>query len=236
MNYTKDDASGYIPPSDQRPLVTVDVVIFTIRRAELQVLLVKRAYEPYKAMWALPGGFVHYNESLEDAALRELKEETGAEDVYLEQLFTFGEVNRDPRARVVSVAYFALVSADKLVLKAGSDAAETAWHNLYNPPSLAFDHAQILKTALERLRNKIEYAAVAFQLLPEEFTLRELQDVYTIILNDPELDKRNFRKKLLRNKVVVPTQNYRETGGRPAQLYRFADDKPVEIKARRLFP
>ncbi len=210
--------------------------MFTIRAAALQVLLVRRCEPPDEGTWALPGGFVRLEESLDTAARRELAQKTGARDVYLEQLYTFGSPARDPRARVVSVVYFALVSADKLQLREGGKTADIAWHPVYALPRLAFDHADILDYALTRLRYKLEYTAVAFQLLPEEFTLRELQDVYAVILNAPALDKRNFRKKLQRNGVVVPTGGYRDTGGRPAALYRFSEQQPTEIKARRLFP
>jgi 8-oxo-dGTP diphosphatase len=184
----------------------------------------------------LPGGFVRLQEGLEEAAQRELAEETGVADVYLEQLFTFGDPGRDPRARVVSVIYFALVSADRLTLRAGSDPTGTAWHPMDGLPPTAFDHARILEYALQRLRYKLEYAAVAFQLLPAEFTLSELQDVYSIILNEPDLDKRNFRKKILKYEIVVPTHRHRATGGRPARLYRFSEKHPFESKAPRLFP
>lgn len=224
-----------LPAPGARPLLAVDVVVFTVVDNQLEVLLVRRNEPPCEGTWALPGGFVHLEEGLEEAALRELAAATGATDVYLEQLFTFGEPDRDPRGRVVSVIYFALVSADKLALQTSPTAA-TAWHHMYHLPPLAFDHAHILDYALRRLRYKLEYTAVAFQLLPAEFTLSELQDVYAIILDEPELDKRNFRKKLLKNGVVVPTPRFRQTGGRPAQLYRFSEDQPFETKAPRLFP
>lgn len=227
------DASRY-----ERPSVTVDVVIFTILEAELKVLLVKRKNWPYQEMWAIPGGFVDMDEALEEAAYRELREETGVcgEDVYLEQLYTFGAPGRDPRTRVITVAHFALVSADKLhQLRAASDAADIGWFSAYSPPSLAFDHAEILKYAITRLRYKLEYTAVGFQLLPERFTLRELQEVYETVLGE-KLDKGNFRTKLRKSGVVEPTAGYQETGGRPAQLYRFRDDAVAEIKTRRLFP
>lgn len=230
------------------PSVAVDVVIFSLRDKppevdhpvdiDLQVLLIRRGVPPFKGMWAIPGGFVEMGESLEDAARRELAEETGVTDVWLEQLYTFGAPERDPRTRVISVTYYALVSADRLSPAAGSDATETAWHSMYNLPQLAFDHKKILKYALKRLRYKLEYTAAAFELLPEEFTLRELQEAYMVILDDYKLDKANFRKKLQREgqEVVVPTGRFRETGGRPAELYRFDEDSKLEIKARRLFP
>jgi 8-oxo-dGTP diphosphatase len=234
--------------SREHPSVAVDVVIFSLRPkpphvdhpcdVDLQVLLIRRGAPPYKNMWAIPGGFVLMDESLENAARRELEEETGVTDVWLEQLFTFGAPERDPRTRVISVTYYALVSADKIDPHAGSDAAEAAWHSMYALPPLAFDHQKILDYALKRLRYKLEYTAAAFELLTEEFTLRELQDAYMVILDDYTLDKANFRKKLQREgqEVVEATGRYRETGGRPAELYRFREDSKLEVKARRLFP
>ncbi len=220
-----------------RPSVTVDVVIFSILDDALKVLLVKRKHWPFEGMWAIPGGFIQMDESLEEAAYRELAEETGVtrDEVYIEQLYTFGAPNRDPRTRVITVAYFALVSSDKINPKAASDAADVGWFSVYDPPPLAFDHADILEYALTRLRYKLEYSAVGFQLLPEKFTLRELQDAYEIILGT-ELDKGNFRSKLRKTNVVEKVDGYRDTGGRPARLYRFKDDAVAEIKARRLFP
>jgi len=226
------DASHY-----ERPSVTVDVVIFTILHRELKVLLVKRKHWPFEGMWAIPGGFVEIHEGLPEAAYRELEEEAGVsgEDVYLEQLYTFGDPGRDPRTRVITVAYFALVAADRLNLRAASDAADVGWFSAYSPPPLAFDHAEILEYAITRLRYKLEYTAVGFQLLPERFTLRQLQEVYEIVLSK-KLDKGNFRSKLRKSGVVEPTDGYLETGGRPACLYHFRDDAVAEVKTRRLFP
>ena len=215
--------------------VTVDVVIFTIQQRVLKVLLVKRKIAPFKGQFAIPGGFVLENEDLDQAALRELKEETGVSDVYLEQLYSFGKPDRDPRGRVVTIAYFALISADRK-LKAGSDAAEAAWFPMDDLPPLAFDHATILNYALERLRNKLEYTTVGFQLLPEKFTLTELQEVYTAILGK-ELDKRNFRRKMSVLKILKPLPEYRRGGQRPAQLYRFVAARFEKLKDKGiLFP
>jgi 8-oxo-dGTP diphosphatase len=221
----------------ERPSVTADVVIFTILDDALKVLLIKRKSWPYEGMWAIPGGFIKMDESLETAAYRELAEETNVtqDQVYLEQLYTFGKPNRDPRTRVITVAYFALVSVDMLNPRAADDAADVGWFSVYNLPPLAFDHADILNYALTRLRYKLEYTAVGFQLLPEQFTLRELQDAYEIILGI-KLDKGNFRSKLRRTQVVEKVDDYRDTGGRPARLYRFREDAVAEIKTRRLFP
>jgi len=218
-----------------RPSVTVDVIIFTLRGNDLQVLLVKRKHPPFQEMWAIPGGFVAIDESLEDAALRELEEETGVRDVYLEQLYTFGGVDRDPRGRVITVAYFALVPAAAISPRAGSDAAKTRWCSVYDLPPLAFDHGDILTYALQRLRYKLEYTAVGFELLPEVFTLSELQAAYEVVLGE-KLDKRNFRRKILAAKVIEETGAQRTGEGRPARLYHFRDDVVAEVRARRLFP
>ena len=217
-----------------KPSVTVDVVIITLRGEELQALLVKRDIAPYKGRWAIPGGFVHIGESLEAAARRELREETGVTDVYLEQLYTFGDPGRDPRGRVISVAYIALVPTP-ISVEAGSDAREARWWPLSHLPALAFDHDRILQYALTRLRYKIEYSAVGFRLLPERFTLSELQRAYEIILGDP-LDKRNFRRRISEAKIIESTDDVRSGEGRPARLYRFRRDAVAEVKARRLFP
>ncbi|RLC63656.1 MAG: NUDIX hydrolase [Chloroflexi bacterium] len=218
-----------------RPSVTVDVIIFTLRGNDLQVLLIKRGHPPFEGMWAIPGGFVGIDESLEEAALRELEEETGVRDVYLEQLYTFGDPDRDPRGRVITVAYFALMPAHAVQPRAGDDAAEARWWSVYDLPPLAFDHADILAYALQRLRYKLEYTAVGFELLPEAFTLSELQAAYEVILGE-KLDKRNFRRKILSAGVIEETGAYRTGEGRPAKLYRFRDDAVAEVKARRLFP
>lgn len=224
-----------LPTDYPRPSVTVDVIIFTLRDNDLQALLVKRGYPPFEGMWAIPGGFVRIDESLEDAALRELEEETGVRDVYLEQLYTFGNPGRDPRGRVITVAYFALVPADAVQPRPGDDTAEARWWSVYDLPPLAFDHADILAYALKRLRYKLEYTAVGFELLPETFTLSELQTAYEIILGE-KLDKRNFRRKIIGAGVIEETGEYRVGEGRPAKLYRFRADAVAEVKARRLFP
>ena len=215
--------------------VTVDILIFTIQQGVLKVLLVKRGIAPFIGQFAIPGGFVHEDEDLEQAAIRELKEETGVSDVYLEQLYSFGDPKRDPRGRVITIAYFALISADRK-LKAGSDAAEAAWYSMDDLPRLAFDHSTILDYALERLRNKLEYTTVGFQLLPEKFTLTELQVVYEAILGK-KLDKRNFRRKMSVLKILKPLPEYRRGGQRPAQLYRFVAARFEKLKDRGiLFP
>jgi 8-oxo-dGTP diphosphatase len=216
--------------------VTVDIVIFTIHTGILKVLLVKRGIPPFAGQFAIPGGFVHEDESLEQAALRELREETGVADVYLEQLYSFGEPKRDPRGRVITVAYFALISSAQSPLRAGTDAAEAAWYPVNQAPALAFDHNEILHYAIERLRNKLEYTTVGFQLLPARFSLSELQEVYEAILGK-KLDKRNFRRKLALLKILKPTPEHRRGGRRPARLYEFVAARFEKLKDKGiLFP
>lgn len=218
-----------------RPMVTVDLVIFTIREKKLQVLLIRRGGKPFKGRWALPGGFVQENESLETAALRELVEESGVKDVYIEQLYTFGDPKRDPRGRVITVAYYALIAADQQSLKADTDARDARWHAMDALPSLAFDHAKILEYALERLRNKLEYSTVGFQLLGEKFTLTELQEVYQTILARP-LDKRNFRRKMSLLDILEETDERKMDGvHRPARLYRFKARKFEKLKDKGIY-
>jgi len=272
------DSSKY-----EKPSVTVDVLIFTIldeksenyRKLDdkkLSLLLIKRGGHPFIDKWAIPGGFVNMNESLDEGAKRELKEETSVENVYLEQLYTYGDVNRDPRTRVISSAYMALVSSEKINIKAGDDASDVRWFNvdyklvsrtvnkekkettdrykiilnsgdvtitseienvetyinghkeretrIIDNGNLAFDHSKIIGYAIERLRNKIEYTDIAFNLMNEHFTLSELQQVYEIIL-DKELLKANFRRKI--NDYVIETNKYSEKKGgyRPSKLFKF---------------
>ena len=216
--------------------MTVDIVIFTLREGSLQVLLVKRGVPPFEGQHAIPGGFLREGESLEEAALRELYEETGVRSVFLEQLYTFGDPNRDPRGRVITVAYYALVASDKLSLVAGADAAEARLFLVNEPPPLAFDHKSILDYAVARLRNKLEYTTVGFQLLPEKFTLGELQAVYEAIL-DRQLDKRNFRRKIALLGILKPLREWQRTGRKPAQLFRFAATRFEKLKDKGiLFP
>jgi 8-oxo-dGTP diphosphatase len=225
-----------IPALGERPAVSVDVVIFSVRAHDLQALLLRRPLAPFRGRWALPGGFVHPSEALDDAARRELQAQTNVHDVYLEQLYTFGAPKRDPRGRVVSVAYFALVGSE-VVIDAGRPDVEISWHSISNLPELAFDHGEILRYALQRLRYKLEYTSVGFELLPNEFTLTELQTAYEIVLGK-ELDKRNFRRRMLEAGILTETARYRESEGqgRPARLYRYKKNAVHEVKARRLFP
>lgn len=208
-------ASGEYP----RPMVTVDVVIFTLREGDLQVLLVRRRNPPFAGMWAIPGGFVDIDEPLERAAARELEEETGVRDVYLEQFHTFGDPGRDPRGRTITVAYLALVRADRAHPRAGDDAAETRWWSISALPPLAFDHDRILARALEHLRHKSGCPAVVAGLLPEMFTLSELQSAYEVILGE-KVDGRAFRRRVLSSGDLEATGEYRRVSGRAARLYR----------------
>ncbi|MEO1233887.1 MAG: NUDIX domain-containing protein [Myxococcota bacterium] len=211
--------------------VAVDIVLLTVVERRLEVLLTRRDEEPFRGRWSLPGGFVREDESAETAASRELLAKTGVQDVFLEQLYTFSRPNRDPRSRVVSVAYYALAASERAAAAAGSRAS--AWLSLGTredgslwvgspdePAPLAFDHEEILFTALTRIRGKLDYAPIGFQLLPREFTLTELQHVYEAVLGEP-MDKRNFRAKVQRSGQVKPLETYRTGSHRPARLYTF---------------
>ena len=214
----------------RNPVPTVDIII----QVKEKIVLIERKNPPHG--WALPGGFVQMDESLEEAALRELKEETGLGEAYLEQLYTYGDPQRDPRGRVITVAYFALIPTDApLQAASGSDARDVAWFPVDRLPPLAFDHDQIVAYALRRLRYKLEYSAVGFELLPAEFTLSEIQHTYELILGEP-LDKRNFRRRILSAEIIEPTQRLRTGEGRPARLYHYRADAVAEVQARRLFP
>jgi len=211
------------------PAVTTDVVLFTIRDGRLKLLLIRRGGEPFKGHWALPGGFLDIDEDLEDCALRELEEETGVSGVYLEQLRTYGRPGRDPRERVISVAHYALAPSERLSIKAASDAAEASWFPVSALPPLAFDHAEIIQAAHERLVAKLDYSTIAFRFMPERFTLSELQEVYEILL-DAELDKRNFRKWALALEQIEETHEQRRRGShRPARLYRLKYPDRIEF-------
>jgi len=199
--------------------VTVDIVLFTIRERRMELLLIKRGAKPFAGRYALPGGFVEEKESLDAAAVRELREETGMDAAYLEQLYTFGETKRDPRGRVVTVAYYALVPYTAS-LRAGTDAAEAGWFSVTGLPPLAFDHRKIVEYAHMRIRHKLDDTNVGFELLPAKFTLTELQLVLEAILGGT-LDKRNFRRRITQKGIVQPVRECVQTGRRPAQLFRF---------------
>jgi 8-oxo-dGTP diphosphatase len=209
-----------------RPAVTVDCVVLGFdTEGDLKVLLIQRDTEPFAGRWALPGGFVQLGETLDDAALRELREETGLRDVFLEQLYTFGALDRDPRERVISVAYYALVALDGRALDPTTDARSAAWFSLADLPSLAFDHEKILNTAVQRLKGKVRYQPIGFELLPAKFTLSQLQHVYETILERP-LDKRNFRKKILSMGLLVELDEIQQdVAHRAARLYRFDESR-----------
>jgi 8-oxo-dGTP diphosphatase len=203
------------------PAISVDVVIFTIRDGALQLLLAKRQRTPYKGRWALPGGLVDRQEDLEASALRHLREETGLTGVYLEQLYTFGDPTRDPRMQVVSVAHYALVPGDRLSTAINLDGEKLCWFTFARHPTLAFDHDAIVDAAHQRLAAKLAYSTIALQFLPKRFTLRDLQNVYEIILGRA-LDKRNFRKQVLALDQIEETGEERRNGNhRPARLYRM---------------
>ena len=215
-----------------RAALTVDCVVFGFDESELKVLLIQRALDPFKGKWALPGGFVRVQESLEDAVRRELREETGVSQLFLEQLYTFGAVDRDPRERVVTVAYYALVKLSDHRIHAATDACDAAWFAVSEARSLAFDHERILTLALERLKNKVRYQPIGFELLPPEFTLSQLQRLYETILETP-LDKRNFRKKILSMDFVVALDEVeKDVAHRAARLYRFDRKKYQQLQKR----
>lgn len=204
-----------------RPALTVDIVVFALDEDELKVMLIQRDLVPFEGQWALPGGFVRVDEALDDAAKRELQEETGLKDIFLEQLYSFGDLDRDPRERVVTIAYYALVNLEGHAVQASTDARNAAWFSLNELPPLAFDHTTILQVAHERLRGKVRYQPIGFELLPARFTLRQLQHMYEVIL-DRQLDKRNFRKKVMTMEFVKETNEIeKDVAHRAARLYRF---------------
>ena len=215
-----------------RAALTVDCVIFGLDEEDLKVMLVERGGEPFKGKWALPGGFVHVDETLDDAARRELREETGIRDVFLEQLYTFGEVNRDPRERVVSVAYYALVNLSGHAIEATTDAADARWFAIGDTPKLAFDHDAILAVAMARLKAKVRYEPIGFELLPERFTLSQMQRMYEKILGRT-LDKRNFRKKVEAMGIVRETGEVeRDVAHRAARLFRFDEERYRKLRKK----
>lgn len=204
-----------------RSSITVDCVIFGIDEDKLKILIIQRALDPFRGNWALPGGFVRIDETIDEAANRELREETGLKEIFLEQLYTFGQIDRDPRERVISVAYYALVNLHNHSVHAATDAENAAWFNVQELPNLAFDHNIIVKTALTRLKGKVRYQPIGFELLPQKFTLTQLQKLYEIVL-EKNLDKRNFRKKILKLDILDPTKEFEENvSHRAALLYQF---------------
>jgi 8-oxo-dGTP diphosphatase len=223
-NDTKDDRAISFTYGYPRAALTVDCAVFGLDD-ELKVLLIQRALAPFEGKWALPGGFVRVDETIEDAARRELEEETGLRKVFLEQLYTFGAIDRDPRERVVSVAYYALVNLRDHEVHAATDARDAGWFGVRDVPSLAFDHADILRMALERLRSKLRYQPIGFELLPKKFTLSQLQHLYELVL-ERTLDKRNFRKRVLATDLLIETDEVeQDVAHRAARLYRFDERK-----------
>ncbi|MFV2056519.1 MAG: NUDIX domain-containing protein [Thiohalomonadales bacterium] len=211
------------------PALMTDVAIFTIRERRLKSLLVKRKGEPFLGQWALPGGFIDMKENLRHCAERALADETGVSGVYLEQLYTFGNPHRDPRERIITVAYYALIPSDQIKLRAATDADAVDWFAMNKLPALAFDHGKILSKAKQRLAAKLDYSTLAFQFMPKVFTLSELQEVYEIILEE-EVDKRNFRKWVLALESIEETGEVRRDGRhRPAKLYCMKDPNKVDI-------
>jgi len=245
MSPERDEAAylaAYREIAWPRPSLTVDLVVFTVVDTDLKVLLIRRKEPPFEGTWALPGGFVRVGdayddrgESLDAAAQRELREETGlpAESLYLEQLHAFGAPQRDPRMRIVSIAYYALVRPTLApVVTAGSDAADVRWVSVATeivpatgatPLTLAFDHAEILAMALARVRSQIDESAIAFELVPESFTVAELRSVYEA-LKGTSYDAGNFRRRfnrMLTDGVIAQAPGKRTTGTKPARVYRF---------------
>ena len=208
-----------------RAALTVDAVVFGLDDADLKVLLIQRGQEPFIGRWALPGGFVHVDETLDQAVRRELQEETGLTKVFLEQLYTIGGLDRDPRERVVTVAYYALVRMSDHRVQAATDASNAAWFALDDLPRLAFDHEAIIDQGLKRLQGKVRYQPIGFELLPPKFSLTHLQRMYEIILERP-LDKRNFRKKVLSLDILEELDEVeQDVAHRAARLYRFDEKK-----------
>lgn len=219
-------------PATQDIKVAVDAVVFGYTSKEgLSVLLIKRNIDPFKNNWALPGGLVGNDESLEDAVQRELKEETGISINYLEQLYSFGKPGRDPRNRVISITYYGLVKPEAFEIHAATDAAEAAWFNIKKIPSLAFDHDSIIIAAHERLKSKILYQPVGFELLEEKFPFSELEKLYMAVL-DRDIDRRNFKKKVIKFGFLEETAEKQvlEGAGRPGNLFSFNKDKYFQLQ------
>jgi 8-oxo-dGTP diphosphatase len=216
-----------------RPALTVDCIVFGLNaQQELKVMLIQRNIPPFQGQWAIPGGFVRIDETLEEAALRELQEETGIHHIFLEQLYTFGDLGRDPRDRTVTVAYFALINLVEQKIQASTDARAAEWFAISNIPQLAFDHNQILQVAIARLRSKIRYEPIGFELLPQNFSLSQLQRLYETVLDRP-LDKRNFRKKILGMDLLIDTGKVEHNvAHRAAKLYQFDENKYLQLKQK----
>jgi 8-oxo-dGTP diphosphatase len=213
--------------------VSVDAVVFGYDQEHgISLLLIKRRYDPFQKMWALPGGLVLNGESIDDAVNREVKEEAGIDVNYLEQLYTFGAHDRDPRNQVVSVAYFGLVRPKDFQLSAQTDAEDVAGFSIKKLPRLAFDHKKIIDMALKRLRGKITYEPVGFELLEKEFPFSDLENLYQTLL-DQDIDRRNFKKKIMSLGILEETDStIQRKAGRPARLFRFNRKKYFELKEK----
>lgn len=212
-----------------RPAVTTDCVIFGFDEGELKVLLIERGIEPFSGKWALPGGFISMDEDAETCARRILEKETGLKDIFMEQLYTFSSTERDPRYRVISIAYFALVKRNDYNAVAGLDTNTVQWFDLEDVPELAFDHKEILDMAKERLKGKIKYQPIGFELLPDKFTLPDLHQLYETVLQEA-LDRRNFRKKMLSFNLLIDTgELQRGAQNRAPKLYQFDKQKYDEL-------
>lgn len=217
------------------PAVTTDCVVFGFDGSSLSLLLIKRGIEPYKDTWALPGGFMNIDETAEQGALRELQEETGVKDIYIEQLQAFTSVQRDPRERVLTIAFLAFVRLENYEVIAGDDAAQAQWFKVSELPELAFDHKEIIRVALEKLRWKITFEPLAFRLLNSTFTMTQVQTIYEVVLGQT-FDRRNFHKKMMSLGYLVPTTQQIRNNGRPGTLYTFDETKYQEqIQSRNAF-
>jgi 8-oxo-dGTP diphosphatase len=216
--------------NNQSIKLTVDAVVFGYEEGNISVLLIKRKYEPFIGHWAIPGGFIEDEESLEHAVERELHEETGVKINYLEQLYTFGKPDRDPRGRVVSIAYFGLVRPNAFNILASTDAEQVQWFNINELPKLSFDHKEILKTAITRLQGKITYEPIGFELLDKKFPFSDLEKLYTTLLGRA-IDRRNFRKKIIGLNVLDELDEKVSKGsGRPANLFQFNQKRYFQLK------
>lgn len=217
------------------PAVTTDCVVFGFDGNGLNLLLIERGIEPFKGSWALPGGFINISETAEQGALRELQEETGVKDIYIEQLQAFTGVDRDPRERVLTIAFLAFVRQEKYEVIAGDDAAKAQWFPVNQLPELAFDHKEIIRVALDKLRWKITYEPLAFRLLNKSFTMTQVQTIYEVVLGQ-SFDRRNFHKKMIALGYIIPTDKQSHSNGRPGTLYTF-DEKiyKKQIESKKTF-
>lgn len=219
-----DEASPRNLKDIEKPALSVQVIIFSVNKHKLEIILIKRVREPFKDFWSIPGDIISIKESLEDAARKILFEKTGIHNVYLEQLYTFGEINRDPRGRVIAITYFALLPHNSVDLSKAPNALHAKWTPITNLPILAFDHKTIIDVAIKKIKIELLNSNLATALLPKEFRLYDLQKIHEIVLNK-HIDKRNFRKKIQSLGLIEPTGNmYKDGNHRPAQLFRFKNE------------